>query len=287
MMATPRKSDTLPPVLPAVAAGHTDWRRRATPADAFGWLAAGWRDFATRPGLSLAYGVLIFVVSLLIVLGLVNLGYDYILFPSLSGFLVVAPLAATGLYEKSRRLAAGEPVTLAGMLFVRIRSGGQIVFVGLLLLLLMLLWNRAAVLLFALFFGLRPFPSFDHVLPMLLGTPRGLSLLFVGSLVGGLFAAFSFAVSLFAIPRLLDERTDALTAMGRSMAIVAHNLPVVLTWAAIVVALFVVSVVTGLVGLVVVFPVLGHATWHAYVAMRGPAGEPAADPAVRAAGAPA
>lgn len=217
--------------------------------------------------------------------GLVNLGYDYILFPALSGFLVVAPLAATGLYEKSRRLAAGDEVTLAGMLFVRIRSGGQIVFVGLLLLLLMLLWNRAAVLLFALFFGLLPFPTFEQVVPMLLGTPRGVLLLVAGSLVGGLFAAFSFAISVFAIPRLLDERTDALTAMGRSMAIVSHNLPVMLSWAIIVVALFVVSVATALVGLIVVFPVLGHATWHAYVAMRGPAAEPEPAAAPRPAGA--
>lgn len=286
-MATLGKFDTLPPVLPPIAAASPDWRRGATPADAFGWLAAGWRDFATRPGLSLAYGGLIFVVSLLIVWGLVDLGYDYILFPSLSGFLVVAPLAATGLYEKSRRLAAGDTVTLADMLFVRIRSGGQIVFVGLLLLLLMLLWNRAAVLLFALFFGLLPFPSFDHVLPVLLGTPLGLLLLVVGSLVGGLFAAFSFAVSVFAIPRLLDHRTDALSAMGRSMAIVSHNLPVMLTWAAIVVALFALSVATALVGLVVVFPLLGHATWHAYVAMRGPAETSAPATSATPAGAPA
>jgi len=286
-MATLGKFDTLPPVLPPIAAASPDWRRSATPADAFGWLAAGWRDFATRPGLSLAYGGLIFVVSLLIVWGLVDLGYDYILFPSLSGFLVVAPLAATGLYEKSRRLAAGETVTLADMLFVRIRSGGQIVFVGLLLLLLMLLWNRAAVLLFALFFGLLPFPSFDHVLPVLLGTPMGVLLLVVGSLVGGLFAAFSFAVSVFAIPRLLDQRTDALSAMGRIMAIVSHNLPVMLTWAAIVVALFALSVATALVGLVVVFPLLGHATWHAYVAMRSPAGTPAPATSTTPAGAPA
>jgi uncharacterized membrane protein len=285
VMATPGKFDPLPPVLPRIAPASPDWHRHAVPADAVGWLAAGWRDFATRPGLSLVYGGLILVVSVLIVFGLVNLGYDYILFPALSGFLVVAPLAATGLYEKSRRLAAGGEVTLADMLFVRIRSGGQIVFVGLLLLLLMLLWNRAAVLLFALFFGLLPFPTFEQVVPMLLGTPRGVLLLVAGSLVGGLFAAFSFAISVFAIPRLLDERTDALTAMGRSMAIVSHNLPVMLSWAIIVVALFVVSVATALVGLIVVFPVLGHATWHAYVAMRGPGAEPAPAAAPRPAGA--
>ncbi|MGD9511648.1 MAG: DUF2189 domain-containing protein, partial [Geminicoccaceae bacterium] len=216
------------------------------------------------------YGLLVFAVSVVVVASIHNLGYDYILFPALSGFLVIAPLAATGLYEKSRRLAEGLPVTLADMMFVRIRSGGQIVFVGLLLCLLMMLWNRAAVLLYALFFGLRPFAGLDDILPLLFGTPRGWALLVVGSLIGGLFAAFSFAISVFAIPRLLDERSDALTAMGLSMALVWSNLPVMLTWAAIVVVLFALSVATCLIGLIVVFPVLGHATWHAFATMRGP-----------------
>jgi uncharacterized membrane protein len=196
---------------------------------------------------------------------------------------VIAPLAATGLYEKSRRLTARKPVTLASMMFVQIRSGGQIVFVGLLLCLLMVLWNRAAVLLYALFFGLRPFAGLDTILPVLLGTGAGWSLLIVGSLVGGLFAAFSFAISVFAVPRLLDERTDALTAMGQSMALVWNNLPVMLSWAAIIVGLFGLSVLTGLIGLIVVFPVLGHATWHAYATMRG-AGSEGEQPGTEATG---
>jgi uncharacterized membrane protein len=269
-MAAAMDTDRLPPVIPATSATRTDWRRAVPPAAAFAWLRAGWADFARHPVLSLIYGLIVFAVSVVVVFSIFNLGYDYILFPALSGFLVVAPLLATGLYEKSRRLAEGLPVTLADMMFVRIRSGGQIAFVGLLLCLLMVLWNRAAVIVYALFFGLRPFPGLDDILPVLLGTPRGWALLIVGGLVGGLFAAFSFAISVFAIPRLLDERTDALTAMGHSMALVWNNLPVMLTWAAIVVGLFALSVATGLLGLIVVFPVLGHATWHAFSTMRGP-----------------
>lgn len=284
-MATGENTDVrLPPVLPPIAATRTDWRRQVPPAAAFGWLSAGWRDFVRQPGLSLLYGIAVFAVSLVVVYSIFNLGYDYILFPALSGFLVIAPLAATGLYEKSRRLAAGDPITLASMLFVKIRSGGQIVFVGLLLCLLMMLWNRAAILIYALFFGLRPFSGLDTILPVLFGTPSGWALLIVGSLVGGLFAAFSFAVSVFAIPRLLDERTDALTAMGQSMALVWNNLPVMLTWAAIIVCLFGLCVLTGLLGLIIVFPVLGHATWHAFSTMRGPRTEAAGGEAV---GAPA
>jgi uncharacterized membrane protein len=285
MMVTARDTDVrLPPVLPPIEATRRDWRRDVPPAAAFGWLSAGWRDFVRQPWLSLVYGIVTFAVSLVVVFSIFNLGYDYILFPALSGFLVIAPLAATGLYEKSRRLAAGEPVTLASMLFVRIRSGGQIIFVGLLLSLLMVLWNRAAILIYALFFGLRPFAGLDTIVPVLLHTPSGWALLIVGSLVGGLFAAFSFAISVFAVPRLLDERTDALTAMGQSMALVWNNLPVMLTWAAVIVCLFGLSVLTGLIGLIILFPVLGHATWHAFSTMRGPRTEAADGEAV---GAPA
>ena len=82
-------------------------------------------------------------------------GWDYILFPALAGFMVVGPILAIGLYEKSRRIAAGEPVSLLRMIFVRPASGGQILFTGVLLCLLMLLWMRAAVIIYALFFGLR------------------------------------------------------------------------------------------------------------------------------------
>ena len=128
------------------------------------------------------------------------------------------------------------------MLFVRPRSSYQALFMGVLLLGLFLLWIRAAVILYALFFGLKPFPGTDEVVPMLLFTPTGWALLFVGSAVGALFAAFAFAISVFAVPMLLEERTDALTAMGISMAMVWNNLAVMIAWGAIVLVLFVLSV---------------------------------------------
>jgi uncharacterized membrane protein len=154
------------------------------------------------------------------------------------------------------------------MIFVKPESGGQILFAGVLLLSLLLLWMRAAVILYALFFGLRPFPGLDHIVAMLFTTEIGWAMLLVGSAVGGLFAAFSFAISAFAIPMLLAERTDALTAMGTSMALVWNNLQVMLTWAAIMLALIFFGIVTGLLGMIVVFPVLGHGSWHAYRTMR-------------------
>ncbi|TIS57359.1 MAG: DUF2189 domain-containing protein [Mesorhizobium sp.] len=244
-------------------------RQRHLPASAaFAWLAAGWRDLVVAPSLSLAYGLLVFIVSIIFVWTMFTLGWDYILFPALAGFMIVAPAFAVGLYEKSRAIEDGEPPTLGRMLRVKPRAGAQIFFTGVLLCLLMLLWMRAAVLLYALFFGVRPFPGLDHIVGMLFTTPMGLVMLAVGTLVGGLFAAFGFAISVFSIPMLLDQRSDALTAMASSMAMVWNNLRPMIVWGAIVLALFVLSVATALVGLIVIFPLLGHATWHAYRAIR-------------------
>ena len=244
-------------------------RRRYLPAGAaFGWLAAGWRDLWRQPMPSLTYGLGVFILSLLIVTFLFRLELDYILFPALAGFMVVGPLVAIGLYQKSRDLEEGRPASLARMVFVKAESGGQVWFTGAILCLLMLVWMRAAVIIYALFFGLRPFPGIDHIADMLFTTPEGWGMLVVGTAVGGLFAAFSFAISVFAIPMLLDEKTDAFTAMGTSISMSFRNLPVMLMWGAIVLALFLLCVVTGLLGMIIIFPLLGHATWHAYKAIR-------------------
>jgi uncharacterized membrane protein len=258
---------TIPAVHPPLPPARS-WRRAVTPADAFGWLAAGWRDLAVKPAASLAYGLLVLLVSLAIVYSLVALQWDYILFPAFAGFMVVGPVLGIGLYAKSRALAAGKPAGLMQMIFVKPASGGQVLFAGVLLCLLVVVWMRAAVIVYALFFGLVEFPGLGHIAAMLLTTQTGWAMLVVGGAIGGLFAAFSFAISAFSIPMLLDEPVDALTAMGSSMALVWHNLPTMLTWAAIVVVLVAASLATGLVGLIVVFPLLGHGTWHAYRAMK-------------------
>ncbi|HWW48492.1 MAG TPA: DUF2189 domain-containing protein [Xanthobacteraceae bacterium] len=257
---------TIPAIVPPLPRDNR-WNRDLAPSDAFKWLAAGWNDFRNEPGKSLAYGIVVFLISAGIVFGLIAIGRDYILFPAFAGFMVVGPMIAIGLYEKSRRIAEGKPLSLWRMLLVKPKSNGQVLFIGVLLCMLVLTWMRAAVIVYALFFGVTPFPGLDHIAEMLFTTPVGWAMLLVGSAVGALFAAFSFAISVFSVPMLLDQRVDALTAMGRSMALVWHNLPVMLTWGAIVLALFLASLATGLLGLIIVFPLLGHGTWHAYRAV--------------------
>jgi uncharacterized membrane protein len=258
---------TIPPVVPPLPTERA-YARNLAPDAAFAWLRDGWRDLLANPGPSLLYGLLVFVLSAGIVAGLIWLQWDYALFPTIAGFLVLAPALAIGLYDKSRALERNEPVSLRHMLLPHARAGGQVLFIGALLCGVMLLWMRAAVIIYALFFGVRPFPGLDHIAPMLFTTSTGIAMLIVGTLIGGLFAAFSFAISAFSIPMMLDRRIDALTAMGTSWSLVWNNLPAMLVWGCLVLVLFLLSVATGFIGLIVVFPWLGHATWHAYRAVR-------------------
>lgn len=255
-IATPRR----PP--PAFA--------RGLPArSALGWLAAGWRDLRAAPAPGLAYGGLVFLLSVGVIAGLWRLGLLYLALPAVSGFLIVGPFLAIGLYEQSRQLAAGRTAGLGAMLAVRPAAGAQLAYAGLMLGLLVLFWLRAADLLYALFFGLMPFPGAAEAFANLLWTPRGWGLLAVGTAVGAVFAAFAFAISLFSIPMMLERRVDALTAMGQSFAMTAQNLPAALAWGAIVAAGLALCLATGFLALIVVFPVLGHGTRHVWRAIAG------------------
>ena len=262
----PEPNGGLPKVVPPLPRENLR-ARHLPPVTAFEWLRAGWRDLWRNPTPSLLYGLVMFGLSLALVAGMFRVELDHYLFPALAGFMVIAPVFANGLYVKSRRLERGKATRFGQMVFLRPKSRYQGLFLGVVLLMLFTLWIRAAVLIYALFFGVQPFPGTEDLLPMLLFTPTGWAILLVGGVVGALFAAFAFAISVFSVPMLLVERTDALTAMAISMALVWNNLPVMLVWGGIVLALFALSILTGFVGLIVIFPLLGHATWHAFRAI--------------------
>jgi len=228
------------------------------------WLSEGWADLCRAPGISLTYGAVFTAVSALLTLGLFLAGMEYLLPPLAAGFMLVGPLMAVGLYETSRRLEAGQPVTLSGVFFVSTKSPAQLAFIGVLLALVLLAWMRIASLLFALFFGTLGFPPVDEIMRLMLFTWEGMGLLIVGSLVGAVLAATVFAISAVAVPLLMVRDMDAISAMLVSVRCVRENLPAMALWAWLIALITACGLLTFYLGLAVTFPLVGHATWHAY-----------------------
>lgn len=237
---------------------------RLVPVDRpWAWLAAGWHDLLRARGVSLAYGAAIVAASFLLLIGLWLVDLAYLILPLAAGFLLVAPLLAIGLYETSRRLAAGEPVSLAAALGAWRRNGEQIAYFGLLLALFMLAWIRIASLLIAFHLGDLN-PSLAGVVDAVLFSSRSLWLLGVGSLVGAGLAALVFGIGALSIPMLLDRDVNVFTAVATSWTGVRHNWKPMALWAALIVAATAFGFATCFVGLALTVPLVGHASWHAY-----------------------
>ena len=220
------------------------------------WLNAGVSDFKDHMNTSLGYGLALFVIGWFVLLLLFRTHLSWMVLPALAGGLLIGPIATVGLYRVSRR---GQGKGGGG-----IAAPGQIFLAGVILMVFMMAWVRAATLIFAVFYGLKPFSGFWETMTTMLSSWEGLAVILIGSLVGGLFAALGFAISVFSIPMLVDRDIDCFSAMGLSFNATTHNFQLMVRWAAVVTALVGVGVLTGLLGLVVIFPVLGFATWHAY-----------------------
>lgn len=237
---------------------------RRVPFDApYNWLAAGWRDMWRVPHVSLAYGAIFAVAGLLLTIGLTQVGLISLILVLAAGFVLIGPMLAAGLYETSRRLEKGEPVSLAGTLRAGFSKLG-LAHMGLLLMMIYLAWVEIALLLFMLFMGPQPMPPLDVFLSNLLLTQRGVGLLIVGSIVGAALATTVFAISAVAVPLLMTEPIDVVTAAKISIEACRKNPEAMALWAALIAGAMVLGFVTLFVGLVVTFPLIGHATWHAY-----------------------
>jgi uncharacterized membrane protein len=229
------------------------------------WLAAGWSDLARAPSVSLTYGVAFALLGWVITFGLWAMDWLYLTLPLVAGFLIVGPLFAVGLYETSRRLDAGERPSLMAALCAWRRNASQIGLMGIALLLLMFAWVELALIIFMLFFGRTP-PAVDQLVQQTFLNPQALPFLIVGTVVGALLAAFAFAISVIAIPLLLDHpRANVFTAIASSIAAVRTNPGPLFFWGALIVLFTGAGLVTLYLGLVVALPLIGHATWHAYV----------------------
>lgn len=227
------------------------------------WLQAGWADLRANMGISLIYGVLFAIGSIVLVFGLYALELGWVILPAAAGFTIVGPLMAMGLYEVSRRRVEGRSITLFNALIVRPKDPVQVGYMAVLLMIGFMVWIRVAMINFALFFGLVEFPGVLDSLLLLL-TARGIGMLLVGSFLGALFAIIAFAITAFSLPAFLVEEQDVITAMVRSAAVVRYNPKVAFRWAMMIVLGTGFGFVTGFLGFILVFPLLGHATWHAY-----------------------
>ncbi|HMW19085.1 MAG TPA: DUF2189 domain-containing protein [Accumulibacter sp.] len=228
----------------------------------FVWLAAGWADLCASPIASLAYGLLFAIAGDLIVIFAWRNGRLFI--AATSGFFLIAPLLAGGLYEISRRRAAGLSSTFLSSLAGGKRNATELIKLGLVLAAIGLSWERLSNFLFSL---LAPSvaPDLLGLLAVMHQSSEMRDMLFIWLLCGGLLALLVFFIAVVSVPLLLDRpRIGFIAAMHTSLRAVSLNLPIILLWAALVVLLTTLGFVTLFFGLVVLMPWIGHASWHAY-----------------------
>lgn len=233
------------------------------------WLASGWTDLISMPMISLIYGMAFSGAAVAMAFGLAAIGWSSYMLVLAGGFLLIGPILAVGLYEASRRRARGEQPSIPDVLAAGFASPGQLSLLGMMMLLVFLIWLQAAFLLYAAVFGDRPFPSLSIFVQMLLFTPQGLTLLGAGLLVGGCLAAFLFAMAVISAPMLIDRPVTASTALFASLNAVVLNPKPMALWAVLIAGFMAVGLATLCIGLVVLFPLVGYASWHAYREITG------------------
>ena len=236
--------------------------RPARWADLGAALSAGWRDFRRAPAFGAAFAAVYVLGGLALwVLGAGMLATTIVL---TFGFPLIAPFAAVGIYEVSRRLEAGQPLSwseVAGVVWAE--RGRQIPWIGAALYLVFLFWSFFAHMAMALFLGRVTLVNVSTSWETFL-TPEGLTMIAFELVVGAGVAFLVFTMTVVAIPMLLDRDVDVVTAMVTSFRTVGAS-PVVMTaWAALIAVSLLVAMLPLFLGLLVALPVLGHATWHLY-----------------------
>ena len=229
-------------------------------SDPFRWLQRGASDLMAEKGIALFYGLCFWAMA--VVLGLVFRSKPEYAMSIASGCLLIGPFLAMGLYEVSRRRELNIKSELGASLTCwdeHVKSMGMLVLV---LIVLELLWGRASLVVFAVFFN-TGMPSTTGVIRAIFN-PENWEFLLVYLAVGGAFAGLVFSVSVVSIPMILDRDTDAISAAITSLQVVFGNLGVMVLWGLLLTALVVLALLPWGAGLIVVGPLLGHASWHAY-----------------------
>jgi uncharacterized membrane protein len=247
--------------------GSTRWEELAVNqvnfSQPFEWLSKGWRDMRQAGGYSLRYGAGIVLISGLLTWGLAATG-KFFLVPFLAaGFFLVAPAIGLGLYQMSAHLERGEPLKSCNALEAWRRNQGQLSIVSAGFLIIMQLWVAANFVLFALLYS-GVSPPLTNFFSNVFLSPQGRVFALASVAVGFVFAWCAFAISAVSVPMLIDRSIDGFTAVRLSIKAVLRNLPAMTLWAALIVIIVGLGLITFYIGLIVALPLIGHATWHAY-----------------------
>jgi uncharacterized membrane protein len=249
LTGTPGEPATRPPIV----------LNRLSFADPPRWIAKGWRDFLRCPAIGVFYGGC-FTVMGWVLLKVYEAAPAYVMALS-AGFLLMGPFLCLGLYRASQRLENGETPDFGDSLLAWDTRTGTLAIFGFVLLVLEMLWGRATLVIFAVSFD--GMPDLKGSL-LALADPQNLGFIVAWLGVGALFAGLIYAVSVISIPMILHRQTDAITAGLTSLRLVLTQTPVMLFWGALITVLVVLALLPWFAGLLVVGPVLGHASWHAY-----------------------
>jgi uncharacterized membrane protein len=247
-----------PPELEAAAAPGIELRQLPLTAP-LRWLAAGWRDFIRAPGIGLFYGAC-FTVMGWALLKVYEHAPAYMLALS-AGFLLMGPFLCLGLYRASQRLEAGDKPDFGDSLLAWDTRTAQLGIFAFVLLVLEMLWGRATLVVFAVSFD--GMPDFKGSLLALLD-PDNIGFIVAWAAVGAVFAGLIFSISVVAMPMILHRQTDAITAGLTSLRLVLGQPGVMLLWGLLIAVLVGLALLPWFAGLLVVGPVVGHASWHAY-----------------------
>lgn len=229
------------------------------------WLRLGWRDLVRAPRLTLIFGGVIMLVSIAVSALAWSLGRFALLATLLSGFVFVAPLIGVGLYCVSRELMAGREPSLSKSFVLARRVVGQAGVFALAQLVILLIWSRAGMMINAFV------PIEDNNWTSLI------EFLAIGSAVGSIFAALTFATAAFSLPMIADRDVDMVTACVSSVNAVLRNKATMLLWGAIIAILTAIGFATAFLGLAIIMPWLAYAAWHAYRETLDASGWPALD----------
>lgn len=228
-------------------------------------LRAGFSDFLARPVMSGFFGLFYAVFGILFVWCLVWLGKVWMVVPAAVAFPLIAPFAAAGLYEMSRRLQKNETFGWTEILTVMVdqrkREMGWMAFVTLFIL---WVWFYQFRTVLVIVLQHASFSDLNGFLETVFFTPEGWTFLVLGTCVGAVLSAVLFAVTVVAMPMLLERDIDFVSAMLTSVRVVTTNPSVMLTWAAIISITMLLSLLPAFLGLIFTLPILGHTTWHFY-----------------------